>query len=97
MNIEELKVKYLDYLTKNGKLDDEKLSKFMSLPASIFLSGTDFINFIKENISSLGIKNTSKIPNTVEELIEMVSEEKEEEYDTSELHQAASDDDEITK
>ncbi len=88
MNLNELKAKYIQYLTEKGELDDEKLSKLSSGLASIFFLGSDFTQFVKENLSSLGLKDTGKIPNTISEILEMAEEDEGEEYDLSELTKA---------
>ena len=80
MNLNELKAKYIQYLTEKGELDDEKLSMLTSGLTSVFFLGSDFTQFVKENLSSLGIKTTGKIPNTISEILEL-AEEEDETYD----------------
>ncbi len=77
MNLNELKAKYIQYLSDKGELDNEKLSKLTSGLTSVFFLGSDFAQFVKENLSSLGIKNTNKIPNSVSEILAMIEEEEE--------------------
>ena len=86
MNLNELRVKYIDYLMQNGELDDKKMSDIMSLPQSIFFSDSGFLDFVKENLSSLGL---TKMPSSMSELYDMLNGKQEEEYDTSEEDQKA--------
>ena len=61
MNLTEIKIKFLDYLSEKGKLDDEKYSQLMNSQGSVFLFGAEFTNFIKDNYSALGIKSRDKV------------------------------------
>ena len=85
MNLTEIKIKFLDYLSEKGKLDDEKYSQLMNSQGSVFLFGAEFTNFIKDNYSALGIKSRDKVPASITEILEMVNEGgAEEEYDIPE-------------
>ena len=85
MNFEQIKSSFLEYLKNNGKIDDKQYKEMQSSPTSVFFANDEFVQFLKDNSSSFGIKNSDEIPSSIGEILAMSSKDKEEEYDNSDM------------
>ena len=87
MNFDEIKTGFLESLKNDGKINDEQLSKLQLKNASVFLSDSKFVKYVKNNFS---LKDLDKVPSSISEILASLKDENEDDSDYSEIKNSQS-------